>query len=188
MVIFFSVMASLNHDLWKCWRDCQRCKLHRSRTQIVFGAGPANPPIMFIGEAPGEQEDCQGLPFIGRAGAIVNRLIEQIGLRREDVYLTSLVKCRPPGNRDPEPDEVAACRPLLVAQIEALQPLTICTLGRYATQALLDTTAPISALRGKLSAFHGIPLMPTYHPAYLLRRPRAEREVREDLMHLQQTY
>ncbi len=140
---------------------------------------------MFIGEAPGEHEDREGRPFIGRAGDILNRMLDPLGLRREEVYITSLVKCRPPGNRDPEPDEIAACRPLLDVQIETLQPVTICTLGRYASQALLGTTAPISTLRGKLSVFCEIPLMPTYHPAYLLRRPAAKREVFDDMARLQ---
>ena len=149
--------------------DCRRCKLCEARTNIVFGVGDPHAELMFVGEGPGADEDAKGEPFVGRAGQKLNEMIRSIGLQREQAYIANVVKCRPPGNRDPEPDEVATCSPFLFAQIEAIQPKVIVTLGSPATKTLLGTRAGITALRGKWGSFRGIPVMPTFHPAYLLR-------------------
>lgn len=167
---------------------CQRCKLSHGRTHIVFGEGNPRATLMLIGEAPGAEEDRLGRPFIGKSGELLTRMLQAIGLHREDVYITSIVKCRPPQNRDPEPDEIAMCLPFLRRQIEYIQPRIICALGRVAAQTLLDTTTPISKLRGRFHDYHGIKLMPTFHPAYLLRNPQDKRLAWEDLQRVQQEY
>lgn len=161
--------------------DCTRCGLHEKRNHIVFGQGPADAKVMFIGEAPGQKEDQRGLPFVGPAGVLLDRMLAAVGLRREAVYITNIVKCRPPGNRDPQPEEVSACREFLLGQVRAIGPRVICTLGRPAAQATLETTAPISALRGNWHTFEGRQLLPTFHPAFLLRQPGRKREAYEDL-------
>jgi DNA polymerase len=149
--------------------DCRRCKLCRDRTNIVFGVGNPHAELMFVGEGPGADEDVKGEPFVGRAGQKLDEMIRAIGLNRSDVYIANVVKCRPPGNRDPEPDEVATCSPFLFRQIEAIQPKVIVALGSPATKTLLNTKAGITSLRGRWGSFRGIPVMPTFHPAYLLR-------------------
>jgi uracil-DNA glycosylase family 4 len=162
--------------------DCSRCKLHAlGRTQIVFGTGNPRAELMFVGEAPGGDEDIQGVPFVGRAGQLLTKIIEAIGLRREDVYIANIIKCRPPQNRNPEPDEVEQCRPFVFQQIDAIRPRVIVALGKFAAQTLLDTQEPISRLRGRLTQFRGAALIPTFHPAYLLRNPASKREVWEDM-------
>ena len=161
--------------------DCIRCKLHKGRTKIVFGDGHPNAKLVFIGEGPGRDEDLQGLPFVGRAGKLLTRMIEAMGLKRSDVYICNVVKCRPPENRAPEKDEVAACSPFLIRQIDLISPQVIVTLGSIATQTVLETVSGISGLRGRWQEFRGIKLMPTYHPAYLLRNPAAKSEVWKDL-------
>ena len=162
--------------------DCTRCKLHGlGRRQIVFGVGNPNADLMFVGEAPGADEDVQGEPFVGRAGQLLNKIIESIGLRREEVYIANLIKCRPPGNRNPEPDEVEQCEPFLFRQIDSIKPKVIVALGKFAAQSLLRTTDPITRLRGREYTYRDAILMPTYHPAYLLRAPSAKREVWEDM-------
>lgn len=161
--------------------DCQRCKLSRGRTNLVFGEGSPQARLMFVGEAPGAEEDLQGRPFVGEAGQLLNRMLHKLGLRREEVYITNVVKSRPPGNRDPEADEVEACLPFLIKQIESIQPLVIVTLGRIATQSLLNTKDPITKLRGKWQKFQGIRVMPTFHPSYLLRSPKERLKTWEDM-------
>ena len=166
--------------------DCTRCKLHSTRTQIVFGVGNPKADLVFVGEAPGADEDAQGEPFVGRAGQLLTKIIEAMGMRREDVYICNILKCRPPNNRPPEADEILACQPFLLKQLQAIGPKFICTLGGPATQTLLQTKEPISRLRGKFSDFHGIPLLPTFHPAYLLRNPSEKKTVWEDMKLLMQ--
>lgn len=162
--------------------DCRRCKLCAGRTQIVFGVGNENAEVMFIGEGPGSEEDRRGEPFVGKAGQLLTRIIENgMGMSRADVYIANIVKCRPPNNRDPEPDEVAACEPFLAAQIRVISPKVIITLGKWASQTLLRTSTPITRLRGQWSEYMGTPVMPTYHPAYLLRNPAEKRPVWEDI-------
>lgn len=161
--------------------DCQRCKLCRDRTHIVFGAGHPQARLVFVGEGPGVEEDRQGLPFVGRAGQLLTRMIEAIQMRRDEVYICNVVKCRPPGNRTPQEDEVTACSPYLQRQLAVLQPEVICCLGLTAAQTLLQVRTPIGRLRGKIHSFRGAQLVATYHPAYLLRNPPAKREVWEDL-------
>jgi uracil-DNA glycosylase len=147
---------------------CTRCRLHQSRTQVVFGQGDPHADLMFVGEAPGFHEDRQGLPFVGPSGQLLNRLLEGIGLRRGDVYIANLVKSRPPGNRDPQPDEIAACRPWLDAQIRLVDPRVVVTLGNFAAKTLLETTTGITRLRGRTYPFQGRVLLPTFHPAAAL--------------------
>ncbi|MBI4456987.1 MAG: uracil-DNA glycosylase [Acidobacteria bacterium] len=161
--------------------DCVRCKLHRHRTHIVFGVGNAYAELMFVGEAPGADEDAQGIPFVGRAGQLLTRIIESIGLRREDVYIANIIKCRPPQNRNPELDEIENCSPFLLRQIGILQPRVVCALGKFAAQTLLDTQAPIGQLRGRVFDKFGAKIVPTFHPSYLLRNPAGKREVWEDM-------
>ncbi len=162
--------------------DCARCKLSGGRTHIVFGVGNPEASLMFVGEGPGRDEDLRGEPFVGRAGQLLTDIITKgMKLRREDVYIANIVKCRPPNNRDPEPDEVAACRPFVLRQIELVAPTVIVALGRVAAHAMLGTTTPISRLRGRWHEFAGIKLMPTLHPAYLLRNPADKRLVWEDI-------
>ena len=161
--------------------DCKRCKLHRTRRTIVFGEGNEKATLMFIGEGPGYDEDVQGRPFVGKAGQLLTKIIESINLSREDVYIANIVKCRPPQNRNPEPDEIQSCNPFLMNQIRVIQPRIICALGTFAAQTLLKTDTKISALRGKLFDLEGITVIPTYHPAFLLRNPERKREVWEDM-------
>src|SRR5215831_16246524 len=162
--------------------DCTRCKLHRlGRRQIVFGVGNPNADLMFVGEAPGGDEDIQGIPFVGRAGQLLTKIIEAIGLRREDVYIANVIKCRPPENRNPEPDEVDSCEPFLLRQLELIGPEVILALGKFAVQTLLRVKTPITQLRGRWYDYHGIKLMPTFHPAYLLRNPGDKRLVWQDI-------
>jgi DNA polymerase len=161
--------------------DCQRCALHATRTKLVFGVGSPTARLMFIGEAPGADEDRRGEPFVGRAGQLLDRMVEAMGLARADVYIANVLKSRPPGNRTPEPDEIAACSPFLFRQIAAVGPEVIVALGAPAAQTLLQTGAPIGKLRGRFWRTRGVDLMPTYHPAFLLRNPAKKREVWEDL-------
>ena len=162
--------------------DCTRCKLHtQGRTQVVFGSGNPSAQLMFVGEAPGADEDLQGVPFIGRAGQLLTKIIEAIDLKREDVYIANVLKCRPPQNRNPEPDEVATCEPFLFQQIDAIHPKVIVALGKFGAQTLLRTLEPISKLRGRIFDYRGSKLIPTFHPAYLLRNPSSKRDVWEDM-------
>jgi len=162
--------------------QCLRCKLcELGRTQVVYGVGSSKARLMFVGEAPGEDEDKKGEPFVGRAGQLLTKIIEAISLTREQVYIANVIKCRPPGNRNPEPDEVATCEPFLFRQIEIIQPRVVVALGKFAAQSLLRSTEPITRLRGREFEFHGATLIPTFHPAYLLRNPPAKREVWEDM-------
>ena len=162
--------------------DCTRCKLHtQGRKQIVFGVGNPDADLMFVGEAPGADEDVQGIPFVGRAGQLLTKIIEAIDLKREDVYIANVIKCRPPGNRNPEPDEVETCEPFLFQQIDVIKPKVIVALGTFAARALLRTLDPISRLRGRVYEYRGSKLIPTFHPAYLLRNPASKREVWEDM-------
>ncbi len=161
--------------------DCKRCKLSQGRTHIVFGDGSPRALLMFIGEGPGEEEDLQGLPFVGAAGQLLNSLLSKLGLRREEVYIANVVKCRPPGNREPEADETGQCLPFLREQIEAIKPLVIVTLGRVATQALLGTQVPLTRMRGQWQKYDKIRVMPTFHPSYLLRFPRERHKTWEDM-------
>ena len=162
--------------------DCTRCKLHLlGRSQVVFGVGNPDASLMFVGEAPGRDEDLQGIPFVGRAGQLLTKIIEAIDLKREDVYIANVIKCRPPENRNPEPDEVETCEPFLFQQIDAIKPKVIVALGKFAAQALLRTLDPISRLRGRVFDYRGAKLIPTFHPAYLLRNPSSKREVWEDM-------
>jgi uracil-DNA glycosylase family 4 len=161
--------------------DCTRCKLHRGRTKLVFGDGNAKAQLVFVGEGPGRDEDAQGLPFVGRAGKLLNQMIEAMGLQRQDVYICNVVKCRPPDNRAPEKDEVQTCSPFLLRQLDAISPKVIVCLGSVAAQTLLETTRGISHFRGQWLEFRGTKLMATYHPAYLLRNPSAKGEVWKDL-------
>ena len=161
---------------------CMRCKLCTlGRTQIVFGTGNPKARLMLVGEAPGEEEDERGEPFVGRSGQLLTKIIEAIGLSREQVYIANVIKCRPPDNRNPEPDEVAACEPYLFRQIDVINPMVIVPLGKFATQCLLKTTDPITRLRGRRFDYRGTTLIPTFHPAYLLRNPSAKREVWDDM-------
>jgi uracil-DNA glycosylase len=162
--------------------DCTRCKLHRlGRRQVVFGVGNPSADLMFVGEAPGADEDVQGIPFVGRAGQLLTKIIEAIGLSREDVYIANVIKCRPPENRNPEPDEVETCEPFLFQQIDRIQPKVIVALGTFAAKALLKTQDPISRLRGRMYDYRGAKLIPTFHPAFLLRSPDRKRDVWEDM-------
>jgi uracil-DNA glycosylase len=172
-------LAAIRDDIG----DCTRCKLHtQGRQQIVFGVGNPHAEIMFVGEAPGADEDAQGVPFVGRAGQLLTKMIEGgMGLKRDDVYIANVVKCRPPGNRNPEPDEIAACQPFLFRQIASVQPKVIIALGAFAAKTLLNTDTPIGKLRGRLYDFQGASLIPTFHPSFLLRSPGYKREAWEDL-------
>jgi uracil-DNA glycosylase family 4 len=162
--------------------DCRRCKLCQGRTQIVFGTGNPQAELVFVGEAPGRDEDMKGEPFVGRAGQLLTEIITKgMKLRREDVYIANVVKCRPPENRNPEPDEISSCEPFLLKQLDLIQPRMIVALGTFAAQTLLKTKTPISRLRGVWHSYHGIKLMPTLHPAYLLRNPGDKRLVWQDI-------
>jgi DNA polymerase len=169
--------------------DCRRCALHRSRKNIVFGVGNPQAEVVLVGEGPGANEDIQGEPFVGDAGALLDRIVGNVlRLARDQVYICNVVKCRPPGNRDPEPDEVAACSPFLWRQIDAIGPRVVIALGRFAAQCLLQTDAPISRLRGRAHPFRGAVLVPTFHPAYLLRNPGDKRKTLEDMMIVRAEY
>ncbi len=173
------VLALLKEEIGPA---CTRCKLHGlGRKQVVFGVGNPNADLMFIGEGPGADEDEQGEPFVGRAGQLLTKIIEAIGLKREDVYIANVIKCRPPGNRNPEPDEVESCQPFVFRQIAAIRPRVIVALGKFAAQSLLQTSDPITRLRGREFKYRGAILIPTFHPAYLLRNPASKREVWEDM-------
>jgi uracil-DNA glycosylase family 4 len=173
------LLATLKEEIGPA---CTRCKLHAlGRTQVVFGVGNPNADLMFVGEAPGADEDEQGEPFVGRAGQLLTKIIEAIGLRRDDVYIANIIKCRPPGNRNPEPDEVEQCEPFLFRQVAAVKPKVIVALGKFAAQSLLRTSDPITRLRGRSFDYRGAVLIPTFHPAFLLRNPSAKREVWEDM-------
>jgi DNA polymerase len=163
--------------------DCTRCKLHTlGRTQVVFGVGNPNADLMFVGEAPGADEDIQGIPFVGRAGQLLTDIIEKgLKIPRKDVYIANVIKCRPPQNRNPEPDEVATCEPFLFRQIDIIRPKVIVALGKFGAQTLLRTLDPISRLRGRVFEYRGAKLIPTFHPAYLLRNPSSKRDVWEDM-------
>jgi uracil-DNA glycosylase len=169
------------HDVRAQIGECVRCKLHKGRHNIVFGVGDPKARLMFVGEAPGEDEDLKGEPFVGKAGQLLTKMIEAMGLRREDVYICNTVKCRPPNNRNPEPDELAACEPFLKGQLASVKPEVIVTLGKFAAQALLREQTPITRLRGQWREYEGVPVMPTFHPAYLLRSPQEKVKVWEDL-------
>ena len=168
--------------------ECTRCRLGKTRGRFVFGSGNPSAGIVFVGEAPGFEEDRRGLPFVGAAGQLLTRMIEAIKMRREDVYICNMIKCHPPNNRDPQPDEIESCSPYLKRQIGILQPQVICALGRIASQALLQTGAPMRELRGRLHEYEGIPLVVTYHPAALLRNPGWKRAAWEDMKQLRRQY
>jgi len=173
------LLAAVKTDLGP---DCTRCKLHgQGRQQVVFGVGNPAADLMFVGEAPGADEDTQGIPFVGRAGQLLTKMIEAINLRRDDVYIANVIKCRPPGNRNPEPDEIAQCEPFLFRQIDAIQPKVIVALGSFAAKTLLRSDESISRLRGRIYDFHGAKLIPTFHPSFLLRSPDRKRDAWEDL-------
>jgi DNA polymerase len=161
--------------------DCRRCKLHRTRRTIVFGEGNKKAKLMLIGEGPGYDEDVQGRPFVGKAGQLLTKILQSIHLQREEVYIANIIKCRPPGNRNPEPDEIQNCFPFLLKQINTIQPKIICALGTFAAQTLLKTNTKITMLRGKVYDLTGIKLIPTFHPAFLLRNPQRKKEVWEDM-------
>ena len=161
--------------------ECTRCKLSGGRKTIVFGEGNPRAELVFVGEGPGEQEDIQGRPFVGKAGQLLDRMIEAIGLKREDVYICNVIKCRPPGNRNPEPDEIEQCSPFLYRQLDLIRPKVVVGLGKFAVQTLLQTDEGITRIRGKFRPYRGAKLMPTFHPAYLLRNPESKREAWLDL-------
>ncbi len=168
-------------DLKEAISNCHRCPLGDNRTNLVFGVGDPQADLVFVGEAPGRDEDLEGEPFVGKAGQMLTRIIRAMGLERNDVYICNVNKCRPPGNRDPLPPEVQACSPLLIRQLEIISPTVICALGSFAARTLLMTETRISQLRGRFHTFNGIPLMPTYHPSFLLRNPHAKKEVWKDM-------
>jgi uracil-DNA glycosylase len=167
--------------LAKFLEGCPRCKLSKTRTNLVFGQGNPKAELMFVGEAPGRDEDEQGLAFVGKAGQLLTKIIEAMGLKREDVWIGNVLKCRPPNNRNPEPDEVETCRPFLFEQIRLIRPKAIVTLGTFAAQAILETDEPIGRLRGRWRTAQGVRVMPTFHPAFLLRSPERKKDVWEDM-------
>jgi DNA polymerase len=168
--------------------DCQRCRLAAARTKIVFGEGDPSAKLVFVGEGPGRDEDLQGLPFVGAAGQLLTKIIAAMNLTREQVYICNIIKCRPPQNRDPQPDEIETCIPFLLRQLAAIRPLFVCALGKFATQTLLGADTPISRLRGRFHEVNGLRIMPTYHPAYLLRNPEQKRAVWEDMQQIMKDY
>lgn len=172
------------HEIQADLGDCQRCRLSGKRTRIVFGEGASQARLVFVGEGPGFEEDRQGRPFVGAAGNLLNRIIEAMHLTRAEVYICNIVKCRPPSNRNPQPDEIETCLPFLGRQLGAIKPDYICALGKVAAQTLLNSDDPISRLRGKFHEYQGIALMPTYHPAYLLRNPDKKRDVWHDMQQI----
>jgi DNA polymerase len=171
-------LSAIREDIGECVR-CKLCTL--GRKQIVFGVGNPNADLMFVGEAPGRDEDIQGIPFVGRAGQKLTQIIEAIGLKREDVYIANVIKCRPPENRNPEPDEVEQCEPFLFRQVDTIKPKVIVALGTFAAKSLLKSNESISRLRGRVFEYRGAKLVPTFHPAFLLRNPSCRREVWEDM-------
>ena len=177
---FGETLSAIRSDLG----ECRRCRLSTGRTNIVFGTGDAGARLVFVGEGPGYEEDQKGEPFVGAAGQLLTRIIQAIGFTREKVYICNIVKCRPPANRNPMPDEIAACTPFLQRQIRSIQPDIICALGTFAAQTLLNTKAPISKLRGSFHDYKGTKVLPTYHPAFLLRNPEKKRDVWEDMKKL----
>ena len=182
MRVFTSQADALSALKVEIGPDCSRCKLHTlGRRQVVFGIGNPNADLMFVGEAPGADEDIQGEPFVGKAGQLLTKIIEAINMKREDVYIANVIKCRPPQNRNPEPDEVVQCEPFLFRQIETIKPKVIVALGKFAAQSLLKTTEPITRIRGREYKYRNAILMPTFHPAFLLRNPSSKREVWEDM-------
>jgi DNA polymerase len=166
--------------------DCHRCELHGKRQHIVFGDGSPLARLVFVGEGPGGDEDRMGKPFVGAAGQLLTRIIEAMGLTRDEVYICNVIKCRPPGNRNPLPGEISACAPFLARQLQAIGPEVVCALGKFAAQYLLGSEVPISAIRGRFFDYQGIRIMPTYHPAYLLRSPEKKRDVWEDMKKIMQ--
>ena len=160
---------------------CTQCSLAQTRKNVVFGDGNLSARIVFVGEAPGADEDEQGLPFVGRAGQLLTKIINAMGLERKEVYICNILKCRPPGNRNPLPEEIQLCEPFLKQQLQFISPQIICALGSFAAKTLLKTETPITVLRGRFHLYEGIKLMPTYHPAYLLRNPPAKKQVWEDM-------
>ncbi|WP_407659940.1 uracil-DNA glycosylase [Hyalangium gracile] len=168
--------------------DCRRCKLCTGRKNIVFGVGNPRAELVFVGEGPGEQEDLQGVPFVGPAGELLTKMIQAMGFSRDQVYICNVVKCRPPGNRNPEPDEISACEPFLRSQLLALQPKVIVALGKFAAQTLLRDSTPITRLRGNWREYQGVKLMPTFHPAYLLRSPHEKKKAWEDLQQVMKIF
>ncbi|MBZ0270276.1 uracil-DNA glycosylase, partial [bacterium] len=175
-------------ELHDAFGECHRCELGGTRKNFVFGVGSKDARVMFIGEAPGRDEDLQGEPFVGAAGQLLNRILEAIGFTREDVYIANILKCRPPGNRDPQPTEIASCEPILRRQIEIIRPLVLCTLGAFAARTLLNVNTGISRLRGRVHDYRGVPLVPTYHPAALLRNPSWKRPTWEDVQLLRREH
>jgi len=168
--------------------DCKRCNLYRHRRHIVFGSGNPETRLLFVGEGPGEDEDIQGKPFVGRAGQLLTKIINSINLTREEVYITNIIKCRPPSNRNPELDEINACQPFLLKQLDAIQPKIICALGTFAAQTLLKTDEKISSLRGRFISYRNSKLIATFHPAFLLRNPQRKRDVWEDMKTIREEY
>ncbi len=175
-------------DFYQEIKDCKKCHLQHSRTNLVFGGGNQNAEVMFVGEAPGREEDLQGEPFVGRAGQLLDKILAAINFKRDEVYIANVLKCRPPENRDPLPDEIQMCEPHLLEQIRIIQPKIICALGRIAAQALLKTKAPLGQLRGKIHDYHGTKFLVTYHPAALLRYPQYKRPTWEDVKLLRREY
>jgi DNA polymerase len=175
-------------DIRKAVQECRACPLHKTRTNAVFGTGDENTKLVFVGEAPGADEDQQGKPFVGKAGQKLTQIINAINLSRDDVYITNVLKCRPPNNRNPLPYEIEACEPYLIAQLKFINPKIICALGTLAAQTLLRTEQPISRLRGRFHTYQGIRLMPTYHPAFLLRSPKFKKDVWEDVKKIKAEY
>lgn len=175
-------------ELHDAFGECRRCELGGTRKNFVFGVGSKDARVMFVGEAPGRDEDLKGEPFVGAAGQLLNRILEAIGFAREDVYIANILKCRPPGNRDPQPTEIASCEPILRRQIEIIRPLVLCTLGAFAARTMLGVDAGISRLRGRVHDYRGVPLVPTYHPAALLRNPSWKRPTWEDVQLLRKEY
>jgi len=181
-----------NSDILDSFREeicnCTNCRLHEGRNKFVFGVGNPNAEVLFVGEGPGRDEDLKGEPFVGRAGKLLDKILAAIGFDRQNIYIANVVKCRPPSNRDPQPDEMAECMPYLLRQIELIQPKLICCLGRISAQALLQTTTPLGKLRGRFHDFHGCKLMVTYHPAALLRFPQYKRDTWEDVQMLRREH
>lgn len=178
------LLSEIREDLG----DCKRCKLHSDRRHIVFGSGNPEANLVFVGEGPGEDEDIQGKPFVGRAGQLLTKIIHSINLAREDVYIANIIKCRPPQNRNPEPDEIRACEPFLIKQLDVIKPKIICALGTFAAQTLLETTEKISRLRGRFIPYRHSKLIATFHPAFLLRNPQRKRDVWEDMKMIRKEY
>jgi len=179
-----NLLENVRNDLG----ECTRCKLHPHRKNIVFGTGNPHAQLVFVGEGPGGDEDLQGKPFVGRAGQLLTKIINSINLTREEVYIANIIKCRPPNNRNPEPDEIKACEPFLIKQLDVIQPKIICALGTFAAQTLLETDEKISRLRGRFISYRNSKLIATFHPAYLLRNPQKKRDVWEDMKMIRKEY